>query len=112
MRSGKYWPDRIDSIRDELTYEFLERNIYLLRSPHATPPLACWQTQRHEAQASDDPLLTRLAQLSREGARALADAADGCWTAIKARDVTAFGRYTRLAYEAQVRPCACVRACV
>ncbi len=41
-------------------------------------------------------------QISAEGAKALADAADGCWAAIKARDAHAFGRFTRLSFEAQI----------
>lgn len=28
--TGQYWPKRIDTIKDEAAYEFLERHLYLL----------------------------------------------------------------------------------
>ena len=41
-------------------------------------------------------------RIDRAGAKALADAADGCWEAILARDIREFGRYMRAAFEAQI----------
>jgi galactokinase/mevalonate kinase-like predicted kinase len=41
-------------------------------------------------------------RINRERAKALAVAADDCWAAIKARDITAFGDSIRRSFEAQI----------
>lgn len=40
--------------------------------------------------------------ISAEGARALAEAADGVWSSILARDIDGLGRWYRASFEAQV----------
>ena len=40
--------------------------------------------------------------ITADGARALAEAADGVWEALLARDISEFGRWYRASFEAQV----------
>lgn len=83
---GQYWPSKIDHVGDELTLQFVERSLYLM-------PLG----------PRDDgynPLDER--NLTREGAKALADATLGCWDAILNHDLQSFGRTFREAFDAQV----------
>ena len=40
--------------------------------------------------------------IDRDGAKALADAAEGCWDAILAHDLPRFGGYFRESFEAQI----------
>jgi galactokinase/mevalonate kinase-like predicted kinase len=41
-------------------------------------------------------------KIDTSGARALAEAAEGCWAAILAKDANSFGRHVRLSFEAQI----------
>ncbi|MEM7035236.1 MAG: adenylyltransferase/cytidyltransferase family protein [Chloroflexota bacterium] len=83
---GEYWPASIDRIGDELALQFVEQALYLV-------PLG----PRHDGYAvlSDT-------YLSKEGAKALADATDACWQAIVDRDVEAFGQAVRASFDAQI----------
>ena len=83
---GKYWPGKIEHVGDELTLQFVERALYLM-------PLG----PRGDGY---NPLDER--NLTREGAKALADATLGCWDAILTHDLQSFGRTFREAFEAQV----------
>lgn len=83
---GQYWPSKIDSVLDEPTLQFIERALYLI-------PLG-------PREAGYNPLSTR--RITREGARALADAAEGCWRAALAHDLPAFGLQVRRSFEAQI----------
>jgi cytidyltransferase-like protein len=84
--TGKYWPTRIETVGDELTLQFVEQALYLV-------PLG-------PREDGYNPLDNR--QISREGAKALADAADACWDAILKHDIRVFGRAFREAFEAQI----------
>ncbi|MBI5667701.1 MAG: adenylyltransferase/cytidyltransferase family protein [Chloroflexi bacterium] len=88
---GDYWPVRIEPVRDELTLQFIERALYLI-------PLG----PREEGY---NPLAER--RISREGAKALADAAESCWEAILRHDLAGFGAAVRQSFEAQIAmfPC-------
>jgi cytidyltransferase-like protein len=83
---GEYWPTKIDRIGDELSLQFVENSLYLVTLG-----------PRH---AEYDVLSDT--SIDRKGAKALADAADGCWQAVKRRDLVAFGRSMRAAFEAQI----------
>ena len=84
--AGAYWPEHIETIGDDLGLRWLEESLWLV-------PIGL----REE---TFDPLEGR--RITRDGARALADAASACWQAILARDVRALGSAVRASFEAQV----------
>src|SRR5262249_14291344 len=68
------------------TLQFIEQALYLI-------PL--------DPREDDyDPLVNR--KITREGAKALADAAEACWQAILKHDYLGFGRAGRESFEAQI----------
>ena len=83
---GKYWPTRIDQVHDELALQFVEQALYLI-------PLG---PRRAGFSVLSDTNITK------NGAKALADATDDCWDAILAQDVERFGLHFRQAFEAQI----------
>lgn len=83
---GAYWPTRIERLRDEASIRFVESALYLV----ALGP-------RHDGY---DVLANT--HIDREGAKALADAAEDCWRAILGRDLRAFGDAFRRSFEAQI----------
>lgn len=83
---GEYWPASIDHVRDEETLTFIENALYLI-------PLG-------PRESGYNPLEDTA--LSSTGAKALADAAEACWSAIRAKDIHAFGRAVRESFEAQI----------
>jgi cytidyltransferase-like protein len=83
---GQYWPSAIDKIGDELTLQFVESSLYLV-------PLG-------PRESSYNPLDNQ--HISREGAKALSDAAEGCWQAILQHDRAKFGESLQHSFEAQV----------
>jgi cytidyltransferase-like protein len=84
--NGKYWPDSIESVLDEYLLQFVERSLYL-------SPLGPRHSDFHVLQGTN---------ITREGAKALAEAADSCWQAILEKDVAGFGRTLRAGFEAQI----------
>jgi cytidyltransferase-like protein len=83
---GEYWPTRIETVWDEQTIRFVERSLYLMTlGPR---------------QAGFSVLADT--HITREGARALSEATEGCWEAILERDVVRFGHYFRKSFEAQI----------
>lgn len=83
---GEYWPAKITSVHDEAYLEWLEKHLYLLTlGPRHTGFEVLEDTQ-----------------ISREGAAALAEAADRCWSAIQQRDAKQFGLSVRKSFEAQI----------
>jgi galactokinase/mevalonate kinase-like predicted kinase len=83
---GEYWPTKIDRLEDELTLQFVEKSLYLV----ALGP-------RHaEYNVLDNT------QITQSGAKALADATEGCWQAIRERELKGFGLYMKKAFEAQI----------
>lgn len=83
---GAYWPSCIDKVGDELVLQFIEDALYLI-------PLG-------PRESGYNPLDEQ--HLSRDGAKALADAAENCWNAILRQDIQAFGRSVRESFEAQI----------
>lgn len=84
--NGDYWPHAIETLQDEESLHFVETTLHLI----ALGP-------RHD----DYDVLTRT-QIDRDGAKALADAADACWQAVLDRDLRAFGTAFRQSFEAQI----------
>ncbi|MCI0519092.1 MAG: adenylyltransferase/cytidyltransferase family protein, partial [Chloroflexi bacterium] len=83
---GEYWPAHIESVQDEATLGFIERALHLAPlSPRHATYRALGRTQ-----------------ITLEGAKALSEAAEGCWEAILRRDIVAFGDYFRRSFEAQI----------
>lgn len=83
---GQYWPTEIDRVQDEDTLHFIERALYLV-------PLG-------PREAGYNPLATR--NITAEGAKALADAAEDAWHAALAHDLAGFGAAIRGSFEAQI----------
>lgn len=81
-----YWPERIQSVHDAEILQWLEQHLYLVTLG---------------PRESDFRVLSEV-HTSAEGAQMLAEAAEACWDAILARDLTAFGRHFRASFEAQV----------
>lgn len=83
---GEYWPERIESVHDEPTLQFIEQSLYLV-------PLG--------PRGQEFDVLSRT-HIDRDRAKALSDAALACWDAILAHDIQRFGRHFRESFEAQV----------
>lgn len=73
---GGYWPQRIDSLADASACDWLERHIRLV--------------ELFERPPGYDPLSRQ--NVTPEGVRRLADAAEDCWRGIRSRDLALFGR--------------------
>ena len=84
--NGNYWPDKIESVHDESVLDWIESHLYLVTlGPRTSSYSVLDDTHIDEA-----------------GAKALANAAENCWNAVLAKDVTAFGKYFRESFEAQI----------
>lgn len=84
---GDYWPKRITSVIDNDTLEWLESKLWFINlSPRG-----------QEFDVLSDT------RIDEEGAKALADAAEGVWSAILQKDLKAFGKYFKASFEAQIR---------
>lgn len=83
---GGYWPTAIESVCDEATLRFVENALSLI-------PLG---PREEEYRPKDNRRLTR------EGARALAEAAEDCWGALRGHDLARFAAAFRRSFEAQV----------
>jgi galactokinase/mevalonate kinase-like predicted kinase len=83
---NEYWPERIETVHDELILQFIEKSLYLV-------PLGP-RGREYEvlSETHIDPA----------GAKALADAALGCWNALLNRDIWGFGRCFKESFHAQV----------
>lgn len=84
--AGAYWPEQIHSVHDEAVLAWLENHLYLVTLGPRT----------HDYDVLADTHITP------EGAKALSDAANGCWDAILNMDTPAFGQYFRQSFEAQI----------
>lgn len=82
-----YWPERIESVHDEETLQFIEQALYLV-------PLG--------PRGPEYDVLSQT-EINAENAKALADAALGCWDAILKHDIREFGRCFKEAFHGQIR---------
>ncbi len=83
---GEYWPSKVTTISDDACLDWIEKHLYLLTLG----------PRQNGFEVLDDT------RVSREGALALAKAADNCWTAIQKRDAKQFGTSVRDSFEAQI----------
>ncbi len=83
---GEYWPTRIESCDDDRALQFVERALTLIPLGPRGPEYDVLSDTR----------------IDRDGAKALADAADDCWQALLALDLPAFGAAMRAGFEAQI----------
>jgi cytidyltransferase-like protein len=83
---GHYWPESIQSEQDEAIISWLESHLYLVTLGPRT---------------SDYDVLADT-RITAESAKALSDAAGGCWEAILNRDIAAFGEHVKKSFEAQI----------
>lgn len=86
-KSGDYWPASIESILDEDVLQWLEDKIYLLT---LGPRVGSYNVLADT-------------NINEENARALADAANNCWEAIRSKDLETFGKYFTDSFNAQVK---------
>lgn len=84
--SEKYWPDSIESVTDDDSLCWIENHLWFI---NLAP----------RDQSFDVLSGTRIDEI---GARALAEAANGLWDAISAKDLISFGHYFRASFEAQI----------
>jgi cytidyltransferase-like protein len=84
--NGSYWPERIESVHDEAIMHWLEQHLFLVTLGPRT-----WE---YDVLADT--------RIQTEGAKALADAAEGCWEAALRMDTRAFGAHFRRSFEAQI----------
>lgn len=73
---GKYWPERIESILDDAACDWLEQSIVMV--------------ELFERPDGYDPLIEQ--NITAEGVRKLAAAAETCWEGIATRDIRKFGQ--------------------
>jgi len=83
---GDYWPASIENVYDPAIFDWLEDHIRLI--------------QLYPRPGDYDVLADT--RITEAGARALSEAAAGCWQAILDRDLAAFGLHVRESFEAQV----------
>ena len=84
--AGGYWPETMQAMLDEDTLRFVEKSLYLVP---LTPRDSAYSPTRHP-------------NLSVEKAAALRDAAEACWSALRAKDLSLFGQSLTASFEAQV----------
>lgn len=84
--SGQYWPSQITSLKEKETLDFIERNLWFITlSPRGSG---------YDVLSGTD--------ISETNAKALADAANECWSAIQKKDLLSFGQAFRKSFEAQI----------
>lgn len=84
--AGGYWPTHIDSVNDEDALTFIDDHLQLV-------PLG---PRRQGYSVLSDT------RIDATGAKALADAAEACWNAIRTKDPGAFGMAFKASFDAQV----------
>ncbi|MCU0458731.1 MAG: adenylyltransferase/cytidyltransferase family protein [Bacteroidales bacterium] len=84
--SGEYWPEKITPVNDPEVLDFIEQHLWFITLP----------PRDGSFNVLDKTNITV------DGARALAEAADGVWEALLAKDINAFGRWYLASFEAQV----------
>lgn len=84
--NNKYWPEKIETCNDEEVLQFLEAHLVMI--PMEPRKLGCSVVEGKD--------------ITLEKVQALAKAADDCWNAILARDLSAFAAAYQASFEAQV----------
>lgn len=83
---NNFWPKKVESTNDEMTLRFLEEHLVMVPLEPRKPGCSVVEGK--------DITPTKV--------KALADAADACWTAIMRKDLDAFAAAYRASFEAQV----------
>ena len=83
---NNFWPKKIESTNDEMTLRFLEEHLVMVPMEPRKPGCSVVEGK----------------DITSNKVRALADAADACWDAIKARNLEAFATAYKASFEAQV----------
>lgn len=83
---GAYWPTRFERICEEPVLQFVENSLYLIT-------LGPRQSEYNVLENT---------HIDREKAKALADATEDCWLAIKNKDIQNFGSTMKAGFEAQI----------
>lgn len=81
-----YWPNSFETIEEEEILTWIENILHLI-------PL----DPRHQ----DYDVLANT-NITKDGAKKLADAANGCWQAIQQKDIKTFGKYFLDSFQAQI----------
>lgn len=81
-----YWPSKIESITDEGTLQWLEQHLCLVPMFPRRPGCSVVEGK----------------DITPQKVKALADAADRCWEAIKSRDLPAFAKAYQDSFDAQI----------
>ncbi len=85
--NGEYWPQKFESIFDEVLLNWLEEHIYMV---------LLWPRPK-------DLDLLKETYVNKENVKSLADAAENCWQAIKEKDLERFSTAFLDSFHAQVR---------
>lgn len=81
-----FWPQKLESTTDEMTLRFLEEHLVMLPMEPRKPGCSVVEDK----------------DITPSKVKALADAAEACWTAILAHDLAAFASAYKASFEAQV----------
>ena len=84
--NNNFWPEKIENTNDEMTLRFLEEHLVMVPMEPRKPGCSVVEDK----------------DITPAKVKALADAADACWSAILARDLEAFAAAYRASFEAQV----------
>ncbi len=83
---NNFWPEKVESSQDEMTMRFLESHLVMV-------PMEPRRDGCSVVEGKD---------INPAKVKALADAADACWTAILAHDLDGFAQSFKASFEAQV----------
>lgn len=83
---NNFWPEKIESTQDEMTLRFLEDHLVMIPMQPRRPGCSVVEGK----------------DITPAKVKALADAADACWTAILAHDLAAFVAAYKASFEAQI----------
>lgn len=83
---NNFWPKKVEYTNDEMTLRFLEQHLVMIPMEPRKPGCSVVEGK----------------DITPEKVRALADAADACWNAIIAKDLTAFADAYKASFEAQI----------
>lgn len=84
--NASYWPHTIKTVLEEPVLSFIEDHLFLVTLEPRDSTFSVLEGTR----------------IDESGARRLAEATDGCWRSILARDLLGFGRFFAESFEAQV----------
>ena len=82
---GEYWPYKIDSVLEESILRFVEDHLFLVTLEPRESTFSVLESTN----------------LSRDGAKRLAEATDDCWSAILSKNLADFGNSFTRSFEAQ-----------